>query len=148
MDAVAKAAAFKATACGPSTVNSSNDEAVGVLSQFIDPAVFTTYLSCLQLYDAGIQVMVTPAYNNPKTVSLSLQYQAPQPGVKAFLAGLSVYPPKAATCTIQGRSDVAGPKLPAPFKIQLVPGVSYLVTCQLAADAIANNVYTDINIYT
>ncbi|GLC58404.1 hypothetical protein PLESTB_001355100 [Pleodorina starrii] len=148
VDALSKAAAYRATACGSSSVTSANGDIVSTLSQFLDPEVYTTYLSCMNLYSSGIQVAVTPVFNNPKSISLNLRYTPPKSGAKAYLTGSSVYPPKAATCTIQSFSAVAGPKPADPFKIELTPDTTFTVTCQLTADSTNNNTYTDVNIYT
>ncbi|KAG2490207.1 hypothetical protein HYH03_011334 [Edaphochlamys debaryana] len=163
-----KASAYRDTACGNSTVTSENDPDILALSLFIDAFVLEAFTTCIALFNAGLRVVQTSGFGGT-SVAFNIRFVPNTPGDTAFLNGLTIVPPGAATCNIIGPSgsttsgrrrrltedtSAAGSGtegLSARGRVLtqvLQPNAAYSIFCSLSSTAPANILFTDIFLLT
>ncbi|EFJ43915.1 hypothetical protein VOLCADRAFT_106592 [Volvox carteri f. nagariensis] len=109
--------AYRATSCGSSLVNSSTDNAVIILAQFVDPAIYQAYISCINLFTSGLRITQTSAFTY-RRVSLEVRFIPTQARPSAFITGIVAYPPNTAQCTIYQTPPAAEPAAAAVPVVQ------------------------------
>ncbi|KAG2499714.1 hypothetical protein HYH03_002649 [Edaphochlamys debaryana] len=93
------ASSYYSTSCTQSSITSSDNSNVQSLSQFIEPAVYASYIACLKLYQQGVSVTQSIASTDNRLVSFDITSTSPY---RVYMQGLRIFPPGAANCTRSG----------------------------------------------